>query len=270
MNNGIIDITIQGATRTGGAVVTNQTYKSGSFRMVSSSTATSGVCLAMWSFFYADGGSINNEIDIEFFGGNENNNNVYFSSYTSESNVTSIHDRVLPYAINDGKFHEYRFDWYSGVRVEYYVDGVLFATITSNVPVESADETKNMNIWLGAWCPSWAGNATTEESHMYIKSFTYTPFANEPVENPRVILNAEAGQVLASCSESNLPVFHLMDENGVELESTAYTYHFEYNEIPLEAGCYPTASGYYSMVFELIDDRYSGFIGKHYLVFIIE
>ena len=106
-----------------------------------------------------------NEIDIEFFGKNNENNHVIYSSYTSESDSTHIEDQ-LDFNINDNQYHSYKFD-YNYDRINYYIDDILKATITTNIP------SKKMKVWMGAWCPIWAGENQKGIYHLYIKSFTY-------------------------------------------------------------------------------------------------
>lgn len=120
---------------------------------------------AFWTFYYADNGNVNHEIDIEAF----NSNDVIYSSYTSESDSTHINSK-LNYNLQDNEKHTYRFDWYCGKKVEFYIDNVLQTVIETNVP------THAMEVWIGAWCPSWAGEQRQENSKMTIYSFKYTKF----------------------------------------------------------------------------------------------
>lgn len=76
----------------------------------------------------------------------------------------------LDFDLSANTVHKYRFDWYRGEKVEYYIDDVLVATITENIP------TKPMEVWIGAWCPSWAGEQTNDKSEMTIYSFNYRSF----------------------------------------------------------------------------------------------
>ena len=61
--------------------------------------------------------------------------------------------------LNNGQFHEVGFDWRvlgkSG-RVEFYVDGLLVASVDEHVPDIAG------RVWVGLWFPSgqgayWAG-----------------------------------------------------------------------------------------------------------------
>lgn len=96
-------------------------------------------------------------------------NNVIYSSYTSEKDATHV-NKTTDFVIYNNEVHTYRFDWYRGERVDYYIDDVLQATITENVP------TLPMKVWIGAWCPSWAGTERNETSQMKVLSFSYEKF----------------------------------------------------------------------------------------------
>ena len=61
-------------------------------------------------------------------------------------------------------FHEYRFDWYTN-RVEYYVDGKQYATLTNEVPDHPS------RILLNHWSsniPTWGGKAPKEDAVMLV------------------------------------------------------------------------------------------------------
>lgn len=165
LHNGIVEITIDETNKVGGALESKDFYGPGTFEMVAKADGISGICYSLWTFFYADNGNINNEIDIEFFGKNNENNHVIYSSYTSESDSTHIEDQ-LDFNINDNQYHSYKFD-YNYDKINYYIDDILKATITTNIP------SKKMKVWMGAWCPIWAGENQKGIYHLYIKSFTY-------------------------------------------------------------------------------------------------
>jgi beta-glucanase (GH16 family) len=61
-------------------------------------------------------------------------------------------------------FHEYRFDWYTN-RVDYYVDGKQYATLTNQVP------DRPSRILLNHWSsniPKWGGEAPREDAVMLV------------------------------------------------------------------------------------------------------
>lgn len=171
--DGKVEITIDSLNRVGGAIESKEFYNSGSFEFVASTNATSGVAMAFWTFYYEDAyyennianGHINHEIDIELFG----KNNAWFTSYIAES-VSTHKESTLNYNLYDNETHTYRFDWISGEKVDFYIDGLKVATITENVP------TKAMKVWIGAWCPSWAGDPVDEIFTMTVERFSYTAF----------------------------------------------------------------------------------------------
>ncbi len=121
--------------------------------------------MAFWTFYYADNGNVNNEIDFELYG----DNNIIYSSYVSETSSKHINTTV-DYTIHDNEYHTYRFDWHSGEKVEYYIDNKLVATITECIP------TNPMKVWIGAWCPSWSGEPVEGDFTMTVKSFKYVAF----------------------------------------------------------------------------------------------
>lgn len=87
----------------------------------------------------------------------------------------------LEYPFNDGKFHVYRFDWYTGDKVkgeaahiDYYVDGELKHSEYAHVP------TKASRFWIGAWFPySWAGSSNFDVTDAVVDWVRITPF-NQP------------------------------------------------------------------------------------------
>lgn len=164
-SDGTVDISISGSKRIGGALESNDYYDQGSFEFEASCNATSGVATAFWTFLYGEHGKINHEIDIELF----NRNDVIYSSYIAEDSSTHVNSKI-DYDISLGARHTYRFDWYRGKKVDYYIDNVLQATITTNVP------TKPMKVWIGAWCPSWAGEQVNKDFQMKVYSFKYVSF----------------------------------------------------------------------------------------------
>lgn len=175
-NNGVISsnvkivnneyiITSTGANRTGGAICSKNYFDEGSYTFEAKCDLKSGTTMAFWLFYYQDNGNINHEIDIEAI----YDNTFLFSSYTSESDVTTIR-KVVENKLNDNNYHKYRFDFYNGEKVEYYIDGIKICTIDSNVP------TLKMKLWMGLWCPSWSGDIVDENSTLYIKSFNYEAF----------------------------------------------------------------------------------------------
>lgn len=164
-NNRNVKIKVDGENRRGGALESKDFYDEGSFEFIASTNSKSGACMAFWTFYYADGGNVNNEIDFELFG----QNSIIYSSYVSEK-LSTHKNETVDFNIPENKVHTYRFDWYKGEKVEYFIDEEKVCEINTNIP------TEKMKVWIGAWCPSWAGEAINETSTMTVYSFTYKKF----------------------------------------------------------------------------------------------
>ena len=84
--------------------------------------------------------NINHEIDIEMYG----TNNVIYSSYLKDTTEQTHVNTKLGFNITDNLYHTYRFDWYNGEKVEFYIDDVLVCTINENIPTQDHhDQRKN-------------------------------------------------------------------------------------------------------------------------------
>ena len=184
-------------TRTGACLVTKDYYGSGSYEIKAKLPQELGACSAMWTFEYEEyyPGSeefeklapnknasyyvVNHEIDIELPGRPDGAKSATDYNYAlcntfvgeRENEYASTHAK-LESAVNDGKYHTYRFDWHTGSsteskRVDFYVDNKLIATNTTHVP------TNRGRFWVGIWFPNgWAGDAnfdTTEFDVDYVK-----------------------------------------------------------------------------------------------------
>lgn len=98
----------------------------------------------------------------------------YWTEYTDDWDP-------LPYAVNDGQWHEIGFDWHLGSdpRVEFYLDGQLLRTTRTTVP------DIPQQLWLGVWFPSapgnhWAGrDAAFDTVRLSMRSLRVEPFADE-------------------------------------------------------------------------------------------
>ncbi len=163
------ELKVDGANRKGAALKSNDFYDEGSFEFVASTNSKNGVCMAFWTFFYAEDGAVNNEIDFELFGRNK----IIYSTYTSENIENQTHNNSkVDFDVSENKIHTYRFDWHKGKSVTFYIDNIEVSHITEHIPDQP------MEVWIGAWCPSWAvdsesSDPTNVESMMTIYSFTY-------------------------------------------------------------------------------------------------
>ncbi len=189
--------------RVGAAIATSKYYGSGSYEVNMKLAPELGVVSAIWTFHYQefypadpefqcepvgcvdnDGYyAINHEIDMEFPGrpaeAHEDMGFDYglFNTWTGENldeYTTNYVDLGQP--LNDGQFHTYRFDWHTGdtgetPRVEFYVDGVLKNTTTTDIPTNAS------RLWIGAWfARNWAGNANFDTTQLEIDWVRITPF----------------------------------------------------------------------------------------------
>lgn len=197
-----------GGIRTGAAIATREYYSSGSYEVVAKVAPELGACSAMWTFEYeeyypgspeyeASGATgqystVNHEIDIEFPTNSSTHSEPSFKSgrfntYIAENRHKS-NFQDLPYAVDDGQFHTYRFDWHTGdtaqeARVDYYVDDNYICTNTEYVPSNAS------RFWIGIWFPyamnsdhdghydtGWAGTPDFDTTVFEIDSVKITPY----------------------------------------------------------------------------------------------
>lgn len=198
----------EGGVRTGAAIATRAYYSSGSYEIVAKVAPELGACSAMWTFEYeeyypgdpeyiASGATgqystVNHEIDIEIPTANGNHATPSFeagrfNTYTAENRHNSNFED-LPYAVNDGKFHTYRFDWHTGdtneeKRVDFYVDNIFICSSTEQVPTNAS------RFWVAIWFPcsvdsdgdqvadtGWTGTADFDTTVFEIDSVKITPY----------------------------------------------------------------------------------------------
>ena len=179
----LVVLTTNPYNRVGAALESKEYYSQGSFEFVAKTNVPNGACMAFWTYYFKNDDNdpttpnINHEIDFELYG----TNNIIYSSYLKDTTEQTHINSTVNYNINDNEYHTYRFDWYSGERVDFYIDGVLVCTIKDNIP------THQMKVWIGIWCPEWSiqkdeyGNPwpsiiPDKTYTMTVKSFTYIPF----------------------------------------------------------------------------------------------
>lgn len=201
-------VSINHGRRTGACLVTRDCYASGRYEVRMKVPQHLGVCTALWVFNYLEvdkdheeyiankgNGSTyisNHEIDIELPGrpGSEYVEIGYdwalFNTWlgTRDQDMT-FGPTKLPFKVNDGMFHTWRFDWHTGdpegqsgevikPRVEFYLDDKLFRTITTKVPTIAG------HFWIGLWFPKdWAGEPDFEVEMLEVDWVRITPF-HEP------------------------------------------------------------------------------------------
>ena len=187
--------------RTGSAIATAQYFASGSYSVRMKVAPVKGVCSALWTFHYqefypgspeyiekpvggADYYAINHEIDIELPGrplpAHENISFDYalFNTWQGENDdeYTANHTQLATGFQDDGQFHTYRFDWYTGdtnesARVEFYIDDVLEKVTADHVPNIGG------RFWISAWFPQgWAGIPNFDTADLIIDWVEIIPF----------------------------------------------------------------------------------------------
>ncbi|MEY9863535.1 hypothetical protein ABH935_009188 [Catenulispora sp. GAS73] len=158
--------------RTGGLVWTNQRFGPARYEIRMKNLPLNGGCSCIWNYY--ENGSDYTEIDSEMPAhgngtGSDWSNWAGFNTYTAPDDAHATYMNTnLGAAQNDGNFHTYRWDWYDGTegngakRIEFYVDGVLKATSTTNIPTLPAQ------LWVGNWPAPWSGNFAYASQHQYI------------------------------------------------------------------------------------------------------
>lgn len=194
--------------RTGACLVTRESYASGRYEARIKVPLNLGVCSALWTFDHhtvdrqhedflsnnGEGGSYvsNHEIDIELPGrpgpkaSDIGYDRVLFNTWVGErAQDMTLGPTKLPFEVNDGKFHTWRFDWHTGdpngemgkpvePRVDFYLDGELLRSVITTVPAHAG------RFWIGTWFPDkWAGRPDFEVETLEVDWVRITPF-NEP------------------------------------------------------------------------------------------
>jgi len=235
----------QPGSKTAGMIISDRYFGSGSFEFRMKLPPQTGPCSAVWTFHYQEiyegepgyddyvaAGNFeygnnnigrwvipNHEIDIELptpLAGAPDETasyryvryNTFIGEQDSELTGTVVDNG---FEANDGLFHNWRFDWHTGgngeiPRVEYYLDGELAQTITTNIPNIAG------RVTIGTWYPTWAGVAADyDTTFLEVDWFKYTPF-NEP--NDRFVLETYPNDGMTKCqdkasNDAGLPVCRL-------------------------------------------------------------
>ncbi|WP_262246050.1 glycoside hydrolase family 16 protein [Parapedobacter soli] len=169
-------------TRVGGALYTKEKYASGSFEVRAKICPHPGALSAFWTYYY-ENDDYNHEIDFEFPGRNQHPFKGADSDITwgLMSNWRGVHDhqrvtvdKFFGYQ-NDGEYHLYRFDWYTGdedqpASIEWYYDNKLMHRSYEHIPTHAS------SFWLGIWFPTWIAQADFDTEYMLIDWVRIVPF----------------------------------------------------------------------------------------------
>lgn len=156
--SGLVDSNSNGVISRGAGIYTKRTYGYGTYewrmRMSSTAGSPSGLGDPVSGSVSAGFTYVNNsetEIDFEFSG--HAPNTLFMTNWTTINNSTSV---SVPLFGISNDFHTYKFLWEAG-SISYYVDDVLQAKVTTNVP--SAPAYFMISHW-GANNPYFGGSAT--------------------------------------------------------------------------------------------------------------
>lgn len=168
--------------RTGACLVSKTMMHYGSYRVRMKVVPHFGCCTAIWTFRYDASGAktLNHEIDIEMPGRPDAAKTGFaFDHALCNTWIGEDSDRYttgytkLPSRMDDGEFHDFRFDWHYD-RVDYYVDGEKVRTNRSHVPNMPGE------FWVGVWFPrGWTGKPDFDEAEAVVDDFSYTPYDDE-------------------------------------------------------------------------------------------
>jgi beta-glucanase (GH16 family) len=179
---GTVDTNPSGVVSHGALVYTKNKYGYGTYemrmRMSSTSSTPNGSGDSVSGSVSAGFAYVNNsqtEIDFEFSG--LSSETLYMVNWlnpnpqTDPTGADETFDSLYPFSVSTA-FHDYKFVWQPG-QITFYVDGVVRATHTTNVP--SAPANFMINHW-GTDSGNWGGTATVGTSrYFYVDWVKYTP-----------------------------------------------------------------------------------------------
>ncbi len=170
--------TVKDGSLTGSALILKQDTGPGRYEIRMKVAPRVGICNAFWTYTEDENGN-NHEIDIELPGNVDGHNsfkNVLFTNYIGKATSNTS---ILDFYLNDNEYHTYGFDWYysnNNKLINYYIDGQLLATSTTNIPF------LNTRLWLGVWIPNnpdFVGEPLFETAYMDVDYVRYVPFKNQ-------------------------------------------------------------------------------------------
>jgi Tol biopolymer transport system component len=167
VNSGILELTLS-ATAPGAKPVCAEVasrrrdFFHGTYRASIKMSKIPGAVVGWFTYL----GNPLNEIDVEFL--TRDPRKAHFTLHHIRTGVDHATPE-MPFDPSEA-FHEYRFDWYAD-RVEYYVDGTQYATLTKEVP--DTPSRLMLNHWSGN-IPGWGGAAPTEDAVMLVDWVYYS------------------------------------------------------------------------------------------------
>jgi beta-glucanase (GH16 family) len=173
VKNGILELKLSGSTPGTMPVCAEIVSKKndffyGTYRASIKMTSTPGAVVGWFTYL----GNPLNEIDVEFL-----TRDPLLAHFTLHHVQTGVDHATKTLPFNpSAAFHEYRFDWYRD-RVDYYVDGEPYATLTNKVPDQPSRLL--LNHWSGN-IPTWGGQAPTDDVVMQVDWAYYSAAYRAP------------------------------------------------------------------------------------------
>lgn len=226
--------TVKDGSLTGGALISKFVTGPGRYQVRMKVLPRQGACTAFWTYAFDTETQGNHEIDIELPGGMRSSTGISFQNVlntnyikvdeneSTDANLREVFDNK-DFALNDGEWHTFGFDWYTNPkRVVYYIDGKVTATSSLSgtfVPYYMS------RLWLGVWFPNTAGfvgEALFEHDCMYVDWVKYIPFKDQPC--------TEFNPVIASTQVATLdeyPTTPVSTENVNKVANGDFEYYLK-------------------------------------------
>lgn len=167
----------------GGCIETQNHLIPGRYEIKMAAMPREGGVSAMWTYCTTTGNEATsqNEIDIEIGGTTKGTQfeHEWCTSWTKQKNKqTDTIDVTDILYLNDGRIHNFVFDWYTDYhgtgagQVDWFIDGKYVDSISGGMIPDHA-----MPLWVGVWFPpKWAGSPLFEEDYMIIDEIKFTAF----------------------------------------------------------------------------------------------
>lgn len=185
--------TVKDGSLTGGALISKFVTGPGRYQVRMKVLPRQGACSAFWTYAFDTETQGNHEIDIELPGGKGTPTGISFQKVLNTNYITVERNESVSsdlrdvfddkdFALNDGQFHTFGFDWYTNPkRVVYHIDGKVTAVSSISGTFVPSYTSR---LWLGVWFPhnsGFVGDALFESDCMYVDWVKYIPFKDQPV-----------------------------------------------------------------------------------------